>query len=196
MPFAFYDRLAPRRRRIYDRSDAIVELPLPPGDPLDPVVASIRLGLERDRTAETRRACQALIDALCERFEVPSIRVKVYPTRPSGDWGELHGMYRPGEDGQPTVVEVWMRTAQQQKVVAPRTFLRTLLHEFCHHLDYEHFGLEETFHTEGFYKRESHLLTQLAGPSARRPPAQDSGPESRPGATDTGTRSASAQSSS
>ena len=54
-----------------------------------------------------------------------------------------------------------MRTAQQKRVVAFRTFLRTLLHELCHHLDYELYQLPETFHTEGFYKRESHLLKQV-----------------------------------
>ena len=30
-------------------------------------------------------------------------------------------------------------------------------------LDYEQFGLEETFHTEGFFKRESSLFNQLRG---------------------------------
>jgi hypothetical protein len=54
-----------------------------------------------------------------------------------------------------------MRTAQRAQVVKFKTFLRTLLHELCHHLDYEHLKLEESFHTEGFYKRESSLLRQL-----------------------------------
>ena len=39
--------------------------------------------------------------------------------------------------------------------------MRTVVHEFCHHLDYEFFALEETFHTEGFYKRESRLANAL-----------------------------------
>jgi hypothetical protein len=34
-----------------------------------------------------------------------------------------------------------MRTAAHKRVVAFRTFLRTLLHELCHHLDYEWLGL-------------------------------------------------------
>ena len=59
------------------------------------------------------------------------------------------------------LISVWMRTAQRKQVVAFRTFLRTLIHEFCHHLDYELFKLPETFHTEGFYKRESGLVKQL-----------------------------------
>jgi hypothetical protein len=50
-------------------------------------------------------------------------------------------------------------------VVRFRTFLRTLLHEPCDHLDYERLALPDSFHTEGFYKRESRLLRQLV-PSA------------------------------
>ena len=48
-----------------------------------------------------------------------------------------------------------------RQVVKFRTFLRTLLHELCHHLDYELLDLADSFHTEGFYKRESSLLRQL-----------------------------------
>ncbi len=56
-----------------------------------------------------------------------------------------------------------MRTAQRRQVVAFRTFLRTFLHEVCHHLDYELFGLRESYHTQGFFKRESSLYRQLVG---------------------------------
>ena len=45
--------------------------------------------------------------------------------------------------------------------MAFRTFLRTLLHEVGHHLDYEHLRLADSFHTEGFFKRESSLFYQL-----------------------------------
>ena len=33
-------------------------------------------------------------------------------------------------------ITLWMLTAKRGQVVAYRTFLRTLLHELCHHLDY------------------------------------------------------------
>ena len=64
--------------------------------------------------------------------------------------------------------------AKHKRVVAYRSFLRTLLHEICHHLDYEHFRFPETFHTEGFYNRESALVRRcerdpLSRPGARRP---------------------------
>jgi len=194
MPFAYYDRLTTKRKRIYDRSDAIVALPLPLGEDPTPVVEAIAAGLAADRETEVRRACQRLLDDLTKRFGVPPLRAKVYATRPSGDWGELHGMYLPEDDGRRAVVELWMRTAQKQKVVAARTFLRTLLHELCHHLDYELHELPETFHTEGFYKRESHLLNQLAGPTGPDK-AQEATSASTPRTT-TGTRGARAQSGS
>src|SRR5262249_13457337 len=75
----------------------------------------------------------------------------------------------------PPEIVLWMRTAQRHDVVKPRTFLRTLLHELCHYLDYSHLGLEDSYHTMGFFKRESFLVKALiAGekkaPSAPSPP--------------------------
>jgi hypothetical protein len=85
----------------------------------------------------------------------------VLEKRPSGDYGELHGLYEPEDGGKAARITVWMRTAQKQQVVKFRTFLRTVIHEVCHHIDYEHFKLAETFHTEGFYKRESAMVKEL-----------------------------------
>ena len=65
-----------------------------------------------------------------------------------------------------------MRTAQRLQVVAFKTFLRTLLHELCHHLDYEHLKLARSFHTEGFYKRESSLVYAVL-PATATSPARD-----------------------
>ena len=68
----------------------------------------------------------------------------------------------------PARITVWMRTAARKDVVAFKTFLRTLIHELCHHLDYELYKMPETFHTEGFYKRESTLVTRSCARSRRR----------------------------
>ena len=66
-----------------------------------------------------------------------------------------------------------MRTAKRGQVVAFRTFLRTLLHEVCHHLDYTYFQLRESYHTEGFFQRESSLFRVIV--------RQPSEPVQRPG---------------
>jgi hypothetical protein len=161
MPFAYYARLSPARQRIYRQSDAIVSLDLPPEAAVGSRVAQIRAGLARDDRAAVQTASQALIDALVAGYRVPRIRVRVLAKRPADDSGELHGLYEPDEGPTPARISVWMRTAARRDVVAFKTFLRTLIHELCHHLDYELYKLPETFHTDGFYKRESTLVAAL-----------------------------------
>jgi DNA-binding transcriptional MerR regulator len=166
MRFAYYDRLSAARQRVYRQSDAIESLGLPRGLELGAHVAAIREALVLDRRTDVQAACQSLIDALTGGYHVPKVRIRVLATRPADADGELHGLYEPVEDGSPPRISVWMRTAQKRKVVAFKTFLRTLIHELCHHLDYELFALAETFHTEGFYKRESSVVTALLAQAA------------------------------
>jgi len=120
-------------------------------------------GLEAEDRAKVQAAAQALTDRIMGGLRVPPVRVEVLAARPSRDWGELHGLYTPGGRSARPRLTVWMRTAQRRQVVAPRTFFRTLIHELCHHLDYELLKLPDSFHTEGFYRRESSLVRQLLG---------------------------------
>jgi hypothetical protein len=161
MPFAYFDRLSPARKKIYLQSDSIERVPLPSGAPLDGVLHKIEAALAVDNRPEVERQCQVLVNELTARLRVPRARVRVLAVRPNGNWGELHGLYEAFEDGTPPLITVWMRTVARRQVVAFKTFVRTVLHELCHHLDYELYKLPETFHTEGFYKRESSLLHQL-----------------------------------
>src|SRR5213076_527334 len=158
MRFSYYDRLSPARQRIYRKSDAIETIGLPRDVAPGALVAQIRAALLGENRARAQLACQRLIDALVSGYKVPPVRVRVLAQRPSGDYGELHGLYEPEEGRTKARITVWMRTAQRRQVVAFKTFLRTL--------DYELFVLEETFHTEGFYKRESSLSNALLAAEA------------------------------
>jgi hypothetical protein len=40
----------------------------------------------------------------------------------------------------------------------------------CHHLDYTYLEMPESFHTEGFFKRESSLFHQLVPKEAEPQP--------------------------
>ena len=171
MPFAYYDKLSPARKRIYRASDAIERLDPPQGFAAGDAVDAIAAALVADDRSACERACRRLTDALVRGYGVPPIRVKVLARRPSSDYGELHGLYEPEEGRAPATITVWMRTAQRAQVVAFRSFLRTLIHEIGHHLDYEMYKLEETFHTEGFYKRESTLSNALIAMMVSPPPA-------------------------
>lgn len=122
-----------------------------------------------------QRACRGLGRQLCADLEVPAASVRVLARRPADAQGELHGLYVRDEEGR-AIIRVWMRTAAHERVVAFRTFLRTLVHELCHHLDYERLELADSFHTQGFFQRESSLVRQLAGP-APEPAAARASPE-------------------
>ncbi len=168
MPFGYYDRLSPARQRIYRKSDAIRRIEMPDIAALMPLAAAIEPVLASARRGDVEAACQALVDAIDGQLAVPAVRVRVLERRPADSGGELQGLYEPDEvTGARARISVWMRTAQRVQVVKFRTFLRTLVHEVCHHLDYEHFRLAETFHTEGFYARESALVRELLGEPAR-----------------------------
>jgi hypothetical protein len=78
-------------------------------------------------------------------------------------------LYEPAEGAGKATISVWMRTVRRRQVVAFKSFVRTVSHEVCHHLDYGLFALEETFHTEGFYKRESSLANALLASEAAEP---------------------------
>ena len=161
MPFAYYSRLTRSQQRIYRQSDEIATISLPQAAPLHPLVEQLAEALKNEDRRRIEAVSQDLTSALTARLKVPPVQVEVLAARPSKDWGELHGLYTPAEGRRPARVTVWMRTAKHRRVVAFRTYLRTLLHELCHHLDYELLDLEESFHTEGFYKRESSLFHQL-----------------------------------
>ncbi len=162
MPFAYYDRLTPARQRVYRKSDAIQRIAVPAVEALRPLALAVGLALETESRADVEKACQGLVDALNVQLATPPVHVKVFERRPSDDTGELQGLYEPDEvTGGSAVISVWMRTARKEQVVRFRTFLRTLIHEVAHHLDYELYMLPETFHTEGFYARESTLMREL-----------------------------------
>jgi hypothetical protein len=161
MPFAYYDKLSPARQRVYRKSDAITSLGLPHDVDVAEPVKAIATALAADDRAATQAACQRLVDALTDGYRVAPVKIRVLARRPSDASGELHGLYEPEDGATRARITVWRRTAERKQVVAFRTFLRTVVHEICHHLDYELFALEETFHTEGFYKRESSLAKAL-----------------------------------
>jgi hypothetical protein len=159
--FSFYERLTARQQSIYRQSDDIKYLRLKTVDKLQLDAKKLGEILESEQLGDVQLICQQIANEIISQIKAPPVDVEVLSVRPSDDWGELHGLYLPEDDGETARIQVWMRTAKHKRVVAFKSFLRTLLHELCHHLDYEHFGFPETFHTEGFYSRESSLFKQI-----------------------------------
>ena len=160
MPFAYYERLSPRDQRIYRESDRVTAIALARPDLLAPFVQALRAALDLDDRRGVAAACGYLAGGITEMLGVAPVSVEVLAVRPSSSGGELHGLYTPAGPS-PARIQLWMRTARHRRVVAFKAFLRTLLHELVHHLDYHHLKLADSFHTEGFFKRESSLFHQL-----------------------------------
>ncbi len=162
MVFAYFKRLNQTQKQIYRASDKVTSVRLPEPGRFYPLVSHLEASLKEEHRGRIQTACQQLVDAMAAALNIEPVSIKVLAARPSKDWGELHGLYYPRDGGTRARITVWMRTAQQRRVVAFKSFFRTVLHEFGHHLDYTFLNLADSFHTEGFYKRESSLFHQLA----------------------------------
>ncbi len=176
MAFSYFNRLSPAARRVYLASDAVREVALPNAEMLRPLLPILREALLKEDHRAVTAAADALVLGITRLMRVPEVTVEVLAERPRRKGSELHGLYTVAPGRKPRI-KVWMRTAALGKVVAFKTFLRTLLHEVLHHLDYAHYRFRDSFHTQGFYARESSLVRQLMDEA---PALRQSNPEVRP----------------
>jgi len=163
--FSYYNRLSAKNKAIYRKGDAITRVELPHRPDLRPdlraAAAAVGEALADEKPSRVRAQAQRVCDLITNALSTEPVTVKVLRVRPQRSYGELHGLYT-RDDGNPPTVRVWMRTARRADVVKHRTFLRLLLHEICHHLDYAHYRLGDSFHNPGFFRRESSLMRLLA----------------------------------
>src|SRR5262249_9017748 len=158
---AWYRRLSPRLRRVAAASDRVPTLPLVPSSVLAGAVEALPPALAAENVAAVALLAQRIADGVCQGLGVARVTVRVELRRPPTRGGELHGLYVPGNGRGRDAIVVWMLTHKRRQVVAYKTFLRTLLHELCHHLDYTLLQLADSLHTQGFYRRESSLFAAL-----------------------------------
>ncbi|MGE0371278.1 MAG: hypothetical protein AB7Q01_05230 [Gammaproteobacteria bacterium] len=161
MAFAYYKRLTRRQQGIYRKSNEVPAVRLPNWRAVQPIAHLLEETLPGGDRHAVQELCTELLNTMADGLKVHRVRIAVLARRPSDETEELHGCYHPAEEGGHAVIKVWMRTAKRNQVVAFKSFLRTVLHEFCHHLDYVYLGLADSFHTEGFYQRESSLFHQV-----------------------------------
>lgn len=148
-------------------SDRIRTLDLPQDGQLVAIAKSLELAMKAT-SADVRRACAQFLDAASEFYEVPACGIRVLAARPlrvREHWTtELFGDYAP----ETMLIRVWMRTAVRKEITSFGTFLSTLCHEFCHHLDYQKFGFRDSWHTRGFYDRAAALYHHARGTPTKR----------------------------
>ena len=149
-------------------SDRIKTLDLPHDARLTVIAKSIESGMKAGTSADVRRACADFPRATSEFYRIADCGIRVLAARPlrvRESWStELFGDYDP----EISMIRVWMRTAVRKEITSFGTFLSTLCHEFCHHLDYQKFGFHDSWHTRGFYERAAALYHHARGTPPKR----------------------------
>ena len=156
-------------RREFLKSDVLAGLPVPPDGRLRERAKAVASTLEEGTPSRLQSACAEFLSSAAGFYGVTRPGIRVLAARPvrvrEGGWAsELFGDYAP----ETLHIRVWMRTAVRKQVTSVGTFLSTLCHEFCHHLDYQHFKFTDSWHTRGFYERTAVLYHHARGTPAKR----------------------------
>jgi len=150
-------------RAAFWESDRIKMLDVPKDTPALPEIANtIEAAMQSGKTAEVRVACAKFLSQASQVYRVPECGVRVLASRPlrGREWvTELFGDYDP----ETMLMRLWMRTAIKKEITSFGTFLSTLCHEYCHHLDYHLFKFSDSWHTRGFYERAAVLYHHARG---------------------------------
>lgn len=105
---------------------------------------------------------EQLLDELCDGSKIDIVKLKISNTKQyhkkSGGKVAMkrYGYYRIGNK----YIYIQNLTAIRGQILAPKTFLDTLLHEWMHHYDTCKLKLN-SIHTKGFYERINHLKEKL-----------------------------------
>lgn len=118
--------------------------------------------LKSKTTALRQRLSTELLDELCDLSEICIVNAKIsdakqYHKKYKGRTVfKQYGYYKPDTK----YIYINNRTAVRGQLLAAKTFLDTLLHEWTHHYDHERLGLD-SIHTAGFYARLKDLKEKV-----------------------------------
>ncbi|HEY9680681.1 MAG TPA: hypothetical protein V6C89_02530 [Drouetiella sp.] len=145
----------------YKRSDELLTIQLPAPEQVRLYAGRLKEALAEEAKTEVQAISNTIMQELAHCYNVQAPPVKILNVRPrkvTESWvSELFGDYDP----ETTQIRLWMRTAVQKKATSYGTFLSTLCHEFCHHLDIASLSMPNSFHTRGFYARTGLLYHHL-----------------------------------
>ncbi len=145
-------------------SDERITLRVPEDERLLTRARAIESAMETGKPAAISYACGDFLVVASDFYGVRRPEIRVLAARPlrvrEGGWSmELFGDYHP----QTVLIRIWTRTAVRKQGTSYGTFLSTLCHEFCHHLDCNLLGFGESRHTRGFYQRAAALYHHARG---------------------------------
>ncbi len=105
---------------------------------------------------------EQLLDELCDGAKIDIVKLEISNTKQyhkkSGGRVAMkrYGYYKPANK----LIYIQNLTAVRGQILAPKTFLDTLLHEWVHHYDICRLKIN-SIHTRGFYERINDLKLKL-----------------------------------
>lgn len=157
-----------KNRQFFLESDRLRSIVLPADGPLHRISQAIESAMELGSMGDVRRHSAEFVETVSDFYRVPKGDVQILAARPlrtrRGWRTELFGDYHPTT----MLIRVWMRTAVKKEITSFGTFLSTLCHEFCHHLDFHQFKFRDSWHTRGFYERAAILYHHARGTPVRQ----------------------------
>jgi hypothetical protein len=153
----------------FRESEGMTSIELPAHPKLSQLAEAIDSAMKEGALDQIRQASSEFLGAAADFYGVRAPGVRALSVRPlrvrEGGWQtELFGDYTIGE----ALIRIWTRTAVRKEVTSFGTFLSTLCHEFCHHLDCQRFGFSRSPHTRGFYERAAALYHHARGTPVKR----------------------------
>jgi len=153
----------------FRQSEQLTSIELPPSPKLVDLAWVIESVMKEGSPVEVRTACAEFLNSAAAFYNVKAPEVRALSARPlrvrEGGWQiELFGDYAIRD----ALIRIWTRTAVRKQVTSFGTFLSTLCHEFCHHLDCQKFGFVRSPHTRGFYERTGLLYHHARGTPVKK----------------------------
>ncbi len=147
------------KRKNYILSNKIESIDFPISDSAKKIFKKISL----NKTEKNRQILgDELLDELADLAKIDIVNLKItdknqYHKKRNGRVSfKQYGYYKPGSK----YIYIHNRTAVRGQILAPKSFLDTLLHEWMHHYDFCKLGLN-SIHTAGFYTRLKDLKMKL-----------------------------------
>ncbi len=156
-------RVVKRKRRFpksnYERSNAVLSVDIRISSRMKLLTQKI---LQSNTTVRRQKLSSLLVQELCTGTNIGPVKVKISDKKQYHKKSKGRVVYRQYGYYKSDTKYIYInnRTAVQQKILAQKTFLDTLLHEWLHHYDSEYLKLD-SIHTTGFYTRLKDLKGKL-----------------------------------
>ena len=143
----------------YQKSNRITKTKITISD--EAVVLANRI-LESSGHDSRQTLSEELLDELCDGSKVDIVKLKIsntkqYHKKSKGRVAmKRYGYYRIAGN----YIYIQNLTAVRGQILAPKTFLNTLLHEWMHHYDIHRLKIN-SIHSKGFYERINDLKIKL-----------------------------------